>query len=74
MRQVVYDALAALPDPHTGRVWPVGNLRTSFQNAVEAAKLDSLLTSMTYGITSLAGTSCAEAQSPRFSKSWGTRP
>lgn len=43
MRQVVYDALAAHPDPHTGCVWPVGNFRTSFQNAVEAARLDSPL-------------------------------
>ena len=41
MRQAVYDVLAGLPAPHEGRVWPVGNFRTSFQNAVKAAKLDT---------------------------------
>lgn len=41
MRQAVYDMLAGLPAPHAGRVWPAGNFRTSFQNAVKAAKLDT---------------------------------
>jgi hypothetical protein len=33
MRQAVYDVLAALPGPHEGRVWPSGDIRTSFENA-----------------------------------------
>src|SRR5262245_30206998 len=37
MRQVVYDILAARPEPHTGRVWPKGDIRTAFENAVVAA-------------------------------------
>jgi len=39
MRQAVYEVLAALPGPREGRVWPV---RTAFENAVEAARLDRL--------------------------------
>ena len=39
--QVGYAVLAGLPAPHEGRVWPAGNFRTSFQNAVKAAKLNS---------------------------------
>src|SRR5258705_13503572 len=42
MRQNVYDVLAALPEPHAGRVWPAGDVRTSFENAVTEAKLDGL--------------------------------
>jgi hypothetical protein len=34
MRQAVYDVLAALPGPREGRVWPSGDIRTSFENAV----------------------------------------
>jgi integrase len=41
MRQVVYNALAALPGAHEGRVWRVGSIRTAFENAVTEAKLDS---------------------------------
>src|SRR5215470_4778107 len=40
MRQAVYDVLAALPGPREGRVWPCGDGRTSFENAVADAKLD----------------------------------
>jgi len=43
MRQVVYNALSELPGPHEGRVWPAGSIRTAFENAVEAANLDSPL-------------------------------
>jgi integrase len=43
MRQAVYNVLAGLHGPHEGRVWPVGNFRTSFQNAVKSAKLDTPL-------------------------------
>ena len=39
MRQAVYDVLAALPGPREGRVWPSGDIRTSFENAVAQAKL-----------------------------------
>jgi integrase len=42
MRQSVYASLAGLPAPHEGRVWAVGNFRTAFQNAVKAAKPDTL--------------------------------
>jgi integrase len=41
MRQAVYDVLAALPRPHTERVWPAAAIRTAFENAVAAAKLDA---------------------------------
>jgi site-specific recombinase XerD len=39
--QTGYAVLAGLPTPHEGQVWPAGNFRTSFQNAVTAAKLNS---------------------------------
>jgi len=42
MRQSVYDVLAGLPEPHAGRVWPAGDIRTAFENAVVEAKLDGL--------------------------------
>ena len=40
MRQVVYNVLASLPGPREGRVWPAGDIRTAFENAVTEAKLD----------------------------------
>jgi len=40
MRQAVYDVLTGLPGPREGRVWPSGNVRTAFENAVEVARLD----------------------------------
>jgi integrase len=40
MRQAVYNVLAALPGPLAGRVWPAGDIRTGFENAVEAAKVE----------------------------------
>jgi len=40
MRQAVYDTLAALPQPHEGRVFRTRSIRTAFENAVTAAKLD----------------------------------
>ena len=40
MRQAVYDVLAALPEPHAGRVWHQRRIRTAFENAVKNAKLD----------------------------------
>lgn len=40
MRQLVYDVLASLPGPREGRVWPAGDIRTAFENAVAEAKLD----------------------------------
>jgi integrase len=42
MRQVVYDLLAAMPEPRRGRVWKQRGIRTAFENAVAAAKLDRL--------------------------------
>ena len=42
MRQAVYDLLAALKGDHKGRVWPAGDVRTAFENAVVEAKLDGL--------------------------------
>jgi integrase len=42
MRQAVYEVLSALPGPREGRVWPAGDVRTAFENAVEAARLDRL--------------------------------
>jgi integrase len=42
MRQAVYEALATRPEPHSGRVWPVGDVRKAFENAVVEAKLDGL--------------------------------
>ncbi len=41
MRQAVYDVLAGLPGAREGRVWPTGNIRTAFENAVLEAKLDN---------------------------------
>jgi hypothetical protein len=38
----VYDVLAALPGPGEGLVWPASDVRTAFENAVKAAKLDRL--------------------------------
>jgi len=40
MRQVVYAALAGPPAPHEGPVWATGSVRTSFENAVETAKVE----------------------------------
>ncbi len=40
MRQELYDVVAALQGDHTGRVWPTGDIRTAFENAVTEAKLD----------------------------------
>jgi integrase len=34
--------LASLPGPREGRVWPAGDVRTAFENAVQAAGLDRL--------------------------------
>ena len=42
MRQSVYEVLAGLPGLHTGRVWPTGDIRTAFENAVVEAKLNGL--------------------------------
>ena len=42
MRQAVYDLLAALKGDHKCRVWPAGDVRTAFENAVVEAKLDGL--------------------------------
>src|SRR5437773_2422460 len=42
MRQAVYDVLAALPGPRQGRVWRLQNIRTAFENAVAAARIDNL--------------------------------
>jgi len=44
IRQVVYDLLAAMPEPREGRVWPVRSIRTAFELAVSEAKLDGPLT------------------------------
>jgi integrase len=42
MRQAVYDVLAAIPETQReGRVWRSGNIRTAFERAVIAAKLDA---------------------------------
>jgi len=40
MRQAVYTALSSLPGLREGRVWSVGKIRTTFENAVREAKLD----------------------------------
>ena len=40
MRQAVYDVLAGLPGPRNGRVWPIGNVRRAFENALETAKVE----------------------------------
>lgn len=41
MRQAVYDILSRMPEPRHGRVWQQRKIRTAFENAVEAAKLDN---------------------------------
>jgi len=41
MRQVVYDVLAALPEPREGQVFRTRSIRTAFESAVAAAKIDS---------------------------------
>ena len=40
MRQIVYNLLAALPEPRTGRIRRQRNIRTAFESAVEAAGLE----------------------------------
>jgi integrase len=40
MREALYDVMAGLPGAREGRVWPSGNIRTAFENAVYAARLD----------------------------------
>jgi len=42
MRQAVYELLVGLQGDREGRVWPVGDIRTAFENAVVEAKLDGL--------------------------------
>jgi integrase len=42
MRQAVYDLLATMPEPRTGRLWPDESISTAFENAVEAAKVGEL--------------------------------
>jgi len=42
MRQAVYEVLAGLHGSGEGRVWPAGDIRTAFENAVVEAKLDGL--------------------------------
>ena len=32
---------STLPDPHSGRVWKAGSIRTAFENAVTEAKLEN---------------------------------
>jgi integrase len=49
---MLYGVFAALPEPHTGRVWHQRRIRTAFENAVEAAKLDDFRVSMAPVITS----------------------
>jgi integrase len=41
MRQVVYETLAAMPEPREGRVWRLRDIRTAFESAVKTAKLDN---------------------------------
>ena len=40
MRQVVYEVLAAMPEPRAGALWSAKKIRTAFENAVAAAGLD----------------------------------
>jgi integrase len=42
MRQAVYEVLAGLKGARKGRVWPAGDVRTAFENAVAEAKLNGL--------------------------------
>ena len=44
MRQRVYEVLAARGGERKGRVWPVGNIRSAFEAAVETAQLDKEFT------------------------------
>ena len=44
MRQRVYEVLAARAGERKGRVWPVGDIRSAFETAVEAAQLDKEFT------------------------------
>ena len=44
MRQRVYDVLAARAGDSTGRVWPTGDIRSSFESTVAAARLDKPFT------------------------------
>jgi integrase len=43
MRQAVYDLLATMPEPRTGRLWPDESIRTAFENAVDVAKVGELI-------------------------------
>ena len=38
--QAVYTVLPGLPAPHEGALWATRSVRTSFENAVEAAKVE----------------------------------
>src|SRR5712692_57612 len=40
MRQVVYDLLAARPEPRTGRVWPIAFPRAAWEHAVAEAQVE----------------------------------
>jgi len=42
MRQAVYEVLAGLKGDRKGRVWPAGDVRTAFENAVTEAGLNGL--------------------------------
>ena len=44
MRQRVYEVLAARAGERKGRVWPIGNIRSAFDAAVETAQLDKEFT------------------------------
>jgi len=44
MRQRVYNLLAARVGDRKGRVWPVGDIRSSFESAVKVAQLDKPFT------------------------------
>ncbi len=41
MRQVVYDLLSARPTPRAGRVWRQRKIRTAFEHAVQAARIEA---------------------------------
>ena len=43
MRQAVYNVLAGLTGPHTGRVWATRTVRAAFEHAVKTAGLDTPL-------------------------------
>jgi integrase len=40
IRQIVYNILSGLPGPREGRVWPSSDIRSAFETAVKAGKLD----------------------------------